>query len=163
MHSNRQSVQALQEIANFETVPGDPRFCVRRSEVVKHVALALDIRVVNNDVFGEVERGAVALGWEPVSVRMIRDVPAAQVRAALRSKGFAPAEHGRRDHEMFFLLVDTKKTSFWVKLSRGASELRVGEIKMNAKAVGITGDALYRILCCEFDADRTRQVYEARL
>jgi hypothetical protein len=91
---------------------------------------------------------------------MIRDIPASEVRRALGIKGFSVAEHGRRDHEMYFLHVDAKKTSFWVKLSRGATALERGQIRMNARAVGIAGDALYRILSCELDAAETRRLYE---
>jgi hypothetical protein len=77
MDSNSIAVQILREVvrrrklqealrAKFETVPSDPRFCVRRADVVAHAARALDIRVVNNDVFIDVERAAIVLGWEPV-------------------------------------------------------------------------------------------------
>ncbi len=50
----------------FETTPGDRRFCVRRLEVVEHVAKVLGIRVVNNRTFEEVTRAAEALGWEAI-------------------------------------------------------------------------------------------------
>ncbi len=50
----------------YETTPGDPRFCVRRFEVVEHAARALGIRVLNNAVFAEVEAAACALGFEAV-------------------------------------------------------------------------------------------------
>jgi hypothetical protein len=50
----------------FELVPGDRRFCIRRLEVVDHVARVLGIRVVNNVTFHDVEQMAVKLGWEPV-------------------------------------------------------------------------------------------------
>jgi len=52
--------------AAYETTPGDPRFCVRRLEVVGHAARALGIRVLNNAVFAEVEAAACALGFEAV-------------------------------------------------------------------------------------------------
>jgi hypothetical protein len=45
----------------FATVPGDRRFCVRRSDVVEHVARTLGIRVLNNRVFRQVCDGASAL------------------------------------------------------------------------------------------------------
>jgi hypothetical protein len=53
-------------MAAFETVPGDPRFCIRRLEAVEHVVKTLGIRVVNNFTFRDVERVAVEFGWEPV-------------------------------------------------------------------------------------------------
>jgi hypothetical protein len=52
--------------AAYETTLGDPRFCVRRLEVVEHAARALGIRVLNNAVFAEVEAAASALGFEAV-------------------------------------------------------------------------------------------------
>jgi hypothetical protein len=91
---------------------------------------------------------------------MIRSVSGATVRRALRDKGFRDPVHGSgRDHEMFFLHVDDKKTAFFVKLSRGANELRVDEIKNNARNVGVLGDELYRIVCCEYNAQQTLAVY----
>jgi hypothetical protein len=53
-------------LAVYETTPGDPRFCVRRLEVVEHAARALGIRVLNNAVFAEVEVAACGLGFEAV-------------------------------------------------------------------------------------------------
>jgi hypothetical protein len=91
---------------------------------------------------------------------MIRSVSGDTVRRALRDKGFRDPEHGSgRDHEMLFLHVGDKKTAFFVKLSRGARELRVDEIKNNARNIGVLGDDLYRIVCCEFDARQTQAVY----
>ncbi len=52
--------------AVYEPTPGDPRFCVRRLEVVEHAARALGIRVLNNAVFAEVEAAACGLGFEAV-------------------------------------------------------------------------------------------------
>jgi hypothetical protein len=60
---------------------------------------------------------------------MICAIPCGKVRRALREKGFREAEHGTgRDHEMYFLHVEEKKTAFFVKLSRGATQMRVDEI-----------------------------------
>jgi len=56
--------QALE--SEFEAVPGDRRFCLRRLEVVEHVSRVLAIPVINNDVFADVEQAARALGWEAV-------------------------------------------------------------------------------------------------
>src|SRR4051812_38392350 len=50
----------------FETTPGDVRFCVRRLDVVAHVARTLGIKVVNNDMFAKVERVVSEMGWESV-------------------------------------------------------------------------------------------------
>jgi hypothetical protein len=52
--------------AVYEATPGDPRFCVRRLEVVQHAAQTLGIRVLNNSFFAEVEAAARTLGFEAV-------------------------------------------------------------------------------------------------
>jgi hypothetical protein len=52
--------------ASYEATPGDPRFCVRRLEVVEHVARVLGIQVLNNAVFADVEAAASALGFQAV-------------------------------------------------------------------------------------------------
>lgn len=52
--------------SQFETVAGDQRFCVRRLDVVEHVAQVLNIPVLNNRVFADVARAASSLGWQPV-------------------------------------------------------------------------------------------------
>ena len=51
--------------AGYETADG-PEFCVRRLEVVEHVARSLGVRVLNNELFNQVERRAHELGWESV-------------------------------------------------------------------------------------------------
>jgi len=53
-------------LASYEATPGDPRFCVRRLEVVEHAAHALGIHVLNNAVFADVEAAASALGFQAV-------------------------------------------------------------------------------------------------
>jgi len=91
---------------------------------------------------------------------MIRPVAAAVVRRAVRQKGFRDAEHpAGRDHEMFFLHVQDKKTAFFVKLSRGTNQLRQDEIRNNARMLGVSGDDLYRIVCCDYDSQETLRVY----
>jgi len=50
----------------FETMPGDRRFCVRRLDVVEHVARVRGIKVINNRVFRDIERAARDLGWESI-------------------------------------------------------------------------------------------------
>jgi hypothetical protein len=52
--------------AAYETTPGDPRFCIRRLEVVEHAAQSLGIAVLNNAVFADVEAAASALGFQAV-------------------------------------------------------------------------------------------------
>jgi hypothetical protein len=94
---------------------------------------------------------------------VIKEVDARQLRRSLELKGFQENTQGRRDHEMYFFFLDGKKTSIWVKLSHGAKAIAVGEIKMNARSVGLTGDDLYRILCCDHDAETTAALCRAAL
>jgi hypothetical protein len=92
---------------------------------------------------------------------MIREVSAVQARKALLSKGFCEPEHHKgRDHEMLFFHVDQKKTPFLVKLSHGASVLRKDEIKNTAVRNGVVADDIYRIVCCDFNAQQTLEVYQ---
>jgi hypothetical protein len=49
----------------FEAMPA-PAYCVRRLEVVEHVARTLGDAVVNNAFHAEVERAARWLGMQPV-------------------------------------------------------------------------------------------------
>jgi hypothetical protein len=93
---------------------------------------------------------------------MIRAIVARTVREALLSKGFRLSEKGNRDHEMYFLHVDELKTSFFVKISRNAVELRTDEIKNSARQMKVSGDDLYRILCCDYDSSKTLAVYRGR-
>ncbi|HCF59270.1 MAG TPA: hypothetical protein DFS52_14910 [Myxococcales bacterium] len=90
---------------------------------------------------------------------MIRDVEASTARAALLKKGFR--SEPKRDHEMFFFILDGKKTNIWVKISRGSANLFQGEIKRNAKSVGLRGDDLYRILSCELGPQASATLCEA--
>jgi hypothetical protein len=92
---------------------------------------------------------------------MIREVPASQVRKSLLSKGFCEPEHHKgRDHEYFFFHVEDHKTPFLVKLSNGTSRLRVDEIRNTASKNGVSGDDIYRIVCCDFNAQQTMEVYK---
>jgi hypothetical protein len=91
-------------VSAFEATPGDPRFCVRRLEVVEHAARALGIRVRNNALFAEVNEAAVALGFEPIrsNGRSLfrcakrRDLDEAGALAVSRANRFdARTGHGR--------------------------------------------------------------------
>ena len=63
---DRQSKVRAVLLACYEATPGDPRFCVRRLEVVEHAAHALGMQVLNNSVFTDVEAAASALGFQAV-------------------------------------------------------------------------------------------------
>jgi hypothetical protein len=91
----------------------------------------------------------------------VKSVPAGDAVAALLAKGFRK-DPSARDHHMYFLWVGEKKHAFRVKISHGTKEIARGEIRMNANTYGISGDDLYKILCCEHDAARTLQVWNSR-
>ena len=84
-----------------------------------------------------------------------------QARAALLKKGFCEAEHHKgRDHEMFFLHVNQQKTPFLIKISHGATVLRKDELKHTAVKHAVPVDDIYRIVCCDFNAQQTLEVYQ---
>lgn len=93
---------------------------------------------------------------------MISPVRADVVRRSVKAKGFVeePKAGGRkRDHEMFFLHVDGRKTGWWVKLSYGVAEMRTDEIKANARPLGLSGDDLHAIVSCKHDPAKTLELY----
>ena len=63
---------------------------------------------------------------------------------------------------MFFLYQGDQVTDFFVKLSRGARELRRDEISNNARQMRVAGDELYRVLCCDYDREQTLALCLAR-
>ncbi len=89
---------------------------------------------------------------------MIKPVEARVARRSLGAKGFVMSAKGNRDHEMYFLCLDGKKTSAYFKISHGAREVRRDEINNSARMLRVTGDDLYRILCCEHDAAATERI-----
>jgi hypothetical protein len=92
---------------------------------------------------------------------MIAPVRSLVARRALLEKGFQVAS-GNRDHEMFFYFHEGRQTAFHVKISHSARDIRRDEIRNNARPFHITGDSLYRILCCEADAAETAQIWTSR-
>jgi hypothetical protein len=53
-------------LVHYEPTHDDPRFCVRRLEVVQHVASALGNQVVNNALFADVAAAGEAVGFQSV-------------------------------------------------------------------------------------------------
>ena len=94
---------------------------------------------------------------------MINPVPTKDARKALAQKGYVLSDKGTRDHEMFIYEIDGQKTHLHFKLSHGARDVRRDEIQISARAQGIRGDDLYRILCCEHDRAATRVACEAAI
>lgn len=63
---------------------------------------------------------------------------------------------------MFFLHHGDQVTDFFVKISRGARELRRDEISNNARQMRVPGDELFRILSCDYDREQTLALCLAR-
>jgi hypothetical protein len=93
----------------------------------------------------------------------MRALAARLVRQALSSKGFVLHQGASRDHDMFFLVVEGKKSSFFVKLSRGARDMRMDEMSNSARQLRVAPSSLFKVLSCEFDAQATRRLYEESL
>jgi hypothetical protein len=93
---------------------------------------------------------------------MISEVKADVVRKSLLSKGFQPADRPH-DHERYVYFFEGRKTAFFFKISFGKSAVRQDEIKNSARQFRMRGDDLYRIVCCDYDQDQTRQVYRAAM
>lgn len=92
---------------------------------------------------------------------MIAPVPPRIARSSVLAKGFHP-KSANRDHEMYFLHTQGKQTDFWFKISRGAREVRIDDIRNNARRLGVRGEDLYKILTCEHDAAATLRVWQSR-
>lgn len=91
----RQEVRDAIETA-YETAPG-PAYCVRRLEVVEHVARTFGIRVLNNDLFRCVEQQAAALGWESIRNGGRSLFRRAKRRGANDAEAMALSRANRRD------------------------------------------------------------------
>ena len=92
----RHEIRAAIESA-YEPVPGDPRFCVRRLEVVEHVARTLGRAMVNNALFVAVERSARALGMEPIRNGGRRLYRCARRRGRSEAEAIADSQANRLD------------------------------------------------------------------
>ena len=88
----------------------------------------------------------------------MRPVSRAQLIQSATRKGF---EQGKAsDHLRFYFYVDGRRTRWQVYISHGASELLTHELALNARAMQLRGDDLYKILSCEHDAAKTRELFE---
>jgi hypothetical protein len=92
----------------------------------------------------------------------MRQLLTREVRSALGVKGFVLDKRAGRDHDMYFLQVDGKKSDFFFKISRGASEVRRDEIANSARQVRVSPSELFKVLCCEYDERATRVLHDGR-
>lgn len=87
-------------------------------------------------------------------------VKARDARRALTAKGFSLAS-SRRDHEVYFYYVDGKKTSWFVKISHGASEMIQREIRGSARVCGMMkGEDMFKVLSCDHAKPWVDQEYQ---
>jgi hypothetical protein len=91
----------------------------------------------------------------------MRALSAREVRDALLSKGFF-LDKRPRDHEMYILSVDGKKSDFFFKISRGAAEVRKDEIAHNARQIRVPPSELFSVVSCSYDAQATRELHDRR-
>lgn len=73
------------------------------------------------------------------------------IRAALMKKGFIADD---THHEMFWLVVDGKKTSIRTRISHGAKEYGDELLALVARQVGLNKQELYRLIDCPMDGER---------
>ena len=89
----------------------------------------------------------------------MRPLPSVTVRKSALAKGFV--EGRETDHERYYFQLDGRKTSWLVSVSHGASELRLDEIRNNARALKIHASDLFKILSCEHDAAKTLELFRS--
>lgn len=90
----------------------------------------------------------------------MRPVPARQVVGSLLAKGFAKGEN--TDHEFYFLLVNGEQTSVFFKVSFGEGDIGLGIQRRQALQWGIRGDDVFKIISCEHNEARTRELLLAQ-
>lgn len=77
------------------------------------------------------------------------------IRAALLKKGFIADD---THHEMFWLVVDGKKTSIRTRISHGAKEYGDDLLGMVARLIGLNKQELYRLIDCPMDREKLRSL-----
>jgi len=81
------------------------------------------------------------------------------VRAALLSKGFIADD---THHEMFWLVVDGRKTSIRTRISHGVAEYGDNLLALVARQVGLSKQELYLLIDCPMDAEKLKRLLVER-
>jgi len=81
------------------------------------------------------------------------------IRAALLSKGFIADE---THHEMFWLVVDGRKTSIRTRLSHGVAECGDNLLALIARQVGLSRQELDRLIDCPMDGEKLKRLLIGR-
>jgi hypothetical protein len=81
------------------------------------------------------------------------------IRAALLSKGFIADE---THHEMFWLVVDGKKTSVRTRIGHGAKEYGDRLLTLMARQIGLSKSELHRLVDCPMDGEKLKALLVGR-
>lgn len=81
------------------------------------------------------------------------------IRAALLSKGFIADD---THHEMFWLVVDGRKTSIRTRISHGVAEYGDNLLALIARQVGLSRQELYGIVDCPMDGEKLKRLFIER-
>jgi len=81
------------------------------------------------------------------------------IRAALMKKGFIADD---THHEMFWMVVDGKKTSIRTRISHGAKEYGDELLALVARQVGLSKQELNRLIDCPMDGRKLRALLVER-
>ena len=81
------------------------------------------------------------------------------VRAALLSKGFIADD---THHEMFWLVVDGRKTSIRTRIGHGVAEYGDNLLALVARQVGLSKQELYLHIDCPMDAEKLKRLLVER-
>ena len=81
------------------------------------------------------------------------------IRAALLSKGFIADD---THHEMFWLVVDGKKTSVRTRISHGVAGYGDNLLALIARQIGLNNRELYSLVDCPMDGERLIKILNER-
>ena len=81
------------------------------------------------------------------------------IRAAFLSKGFISDETHR---EMFWLVIDGKKTSIRTRISHGAKEYDDQLLTLVSRQIGLSKTELYRLVDCPMDGEKLKTLLVER-
>ncbi|MDA8122380.1 MAG: hypothetical protein M0Z38_07425 [Deltaproteobacteria bacterium] len=81
------------------------------------------------------------------------------IRAALLSKGFIADE---THHEMFWLVVDGRKSSIRTRINHGVAEYGENLLSLIARQVGLSNKELYSLVDCPMDGEKLKRLLVER-
>ncbi len=81
------------------------------------------------------------------------------IRAALLSKGFIADE---THHEMFWLVVDGRKSSIRTRINHGVAEYGENLLSLIARQVGLSNKELYSLVDCPMNGEKLKRLLVER-